>query len=277
MKSNRRFSWPLDTASDESNGDYSTINIESSNSRYIDIDNINLVARLQNFVEDIIDNKNQICGKHCNQNCGPHCRPKTCQKTTRLQSLPNRSSSGVRTHPNNDVVIDVNEIPISLNDFNIPIVKNLISRIKSSSMSSSSTSSDSSTTTCSSCRARESISSNSSSLSTCGRHVIANENVLSNSLSSNSSDSEVISTISGFSGDHNTHNSDLLLPDEFILRELSEMRSILEQILQNREQMGPDFNHSTAEELFNLFGFSLSGNDNIDFRLNTNFFIQKTL
>ena len=250
MRTARRFSWPLDISSDESNSDENRTN-ESSDGRYIDIDNVNLVVRLQSYVEDmIVDDKSQLCGKHCNKNCKLHCRPKIS-----LQSPHERSPNSLRRFENNDVVIDVNEN--SLNDFNVPIVKNFLTRLKSSSMSNSS--SDSSTT-CSSCRARESISSNSSS-SICGRHVIVNENVLSKSCSSNDSDSEAMSTISGYSNDHNNRNSDLLLPDEFILRELTEMRAILEQILQNREQLGPDFNHSTAEELLNMFGFSLTGND----------------
>ncbi|CAG2113982.1 unnamed protein product [Medioppia subpectinata] len=269
MGSVRRFSWPLDPTSDETNCDYNSNDLTTG--RYIDIDNINLVVRLQTYVDDIIGSADRqtVCGKHCNQNCRLHWRRNTCRTSqpTPLQTPPTqRSANGLiaRYHPNvnNEVVIDINDNTNAntVTDIKVPIVKSLISRFKSSSTS---TTSDSSTT-CSSCRARQSISSNSSASSSCGRsateagHVIANQNILTNSLSDTSSDSEIVSDISDFSDDHNSsHTSDLMF-NELILGELSEMRQILEEILSNRDQLGSDFNQSNTEELFKLFGFSLS-------------------
>ncbi len=262
MKHSRRFSWPLDSNC----GNDMDMN-ESIGGKYVDIDNINLLVKLQYFVDDFIQNDIEFCEKgiHCNQNCRVHCRQNHRLKPSPRIRSPNHSYNALiqryrRNFNNNFNSIDINAIKGETNGFNafkVPIVKNIISQIDSSSMMTT-TSSSETTTSCSSCKARESLSSNGSSSSSYSHNVIANDNVMSRSMSSQS-DSEVISNISGFSGGPVNHNSDVLLPDEFILRELSEMRALLEQILQNREQLGPEWNHANTDELLNLFGFTLSG------------------
>lgn len=256
MKHSRRFSWPL-----ESNSGNDIDMNESVGGKYVDIDNINLLVKLQYFVDDFIQNDIEFCEKGIH--CRVHCRQNHRLKSSPRIPSPHHSYNGLiqrYRHNFNNNSIDINAIKGETNGFNtfkVPIVKNIISRMDSSSLMTT-TSSSETTTSCSSCKARESLSSNGSTSSSYSHNVIANDNVMSCSMSSRS-DSEIISNISGFSDGPVSHNSDVLLPDEVILRELSEMRALLEQILQNREQLGPEWNHANTDELLNLFGFTLSG------------------